>query len=231
MTTPPHLPEQDMLIQLHHQEGAGTYEAHVTIRAEDATTRDRFREWCRILGVKCVLIELPEGETRSQPMTASYHHGSLANVVAEVGTLTQRVRGAGFAVQRLKLEAVATNEGLPETDADVGNCPEGNYFEFHVKLLLPPDAATDRLKTLVATHEARLSGNAFKARPDGTSEQFVTQRVYRAGRNRAFAQLAALVDDLAAAGFEVIHQLKEYTIYDSAVNLDAGWLDPPTAEA
>ncbi len=106
-------PEQDIIERLKGFSCRGTFEAHVTTTAADAAARERFRALCGGLGVKCVLIELPEGAARSQPMTASYHHGDLAGVLAEAAALTGKVRAAGFEVIRLKLEAGALLPGAP----------------------------------------------------------------------------------------------------------------------
>jgi hypothetical protein len=218
------MPEHDMIEHLRGLNCRGTFEAHVTIAADDATTRERFRDLCAQLGAKCVLIELPEGVTRSQPMTATYHRGEVAAVAEEVAALSRTVRDAGFDVTRLKLEAVATNEGLPDTDEEAAAFPAENHFEFHVKALLGTDADLDVLRSLCARHDARLSSNALKMDTDGRRERFVTMRVYHAGRRSAFARFDALVNDLLAAGYTLGNRLREYTLYDSAVRLDAGWI-------
>ncbi len=108
------LPEQQMLDELGHTPGHGTFEAHVTITA--GIELERFRETCTALGVKCIWIELPRGATLSQPMTSSYHRGKLSEVICEVADLASVIRRAGFAVSRVKLEAVTTNEGVPASD-------------------------------------------------------------------------------------------------------------------
>ena len=128
------LPEQDMAGRLAGQTGSGTFEAHVTIEADDLTERERFRAACAELGVKCVLIELPAGATRSQPMTSTYHRGDLADVVGEVAGLAADLRQRGFAPTRVKLEAVITNAGVPADRRGGAAFPAGNYFEFHVKV-------------------------------------------------------------------------------------------------
>lgn len=217
-------PEHHMLEALRDVPITGTFEAHVTTTADSPDDRERFRDLCRELGVKCVLIELPEGETRSQPMTASYHHGPLSEVTAQVADLAREVRDAGFPVVRVKLEAIATNDGVPDTDADAGLHPPTNYFEFHVKLALPVGADLDRLRECCAKHDARLSRNALKTDRDGRTERFVTLRCYRVGRRRAFANFDSLVDDLTEAGFVIVNRQREYSIYDSAATLDAGWI-------
>jgi hypothetical protein len=72
-----------------------------------------------------------------------------------------------------------------------------------------------------------LSRNALKTEQDGRCERFVTLRRYGVGRRSAFAGLEALERDLAAAGFAVGARQREYTIFDSAESLDAGWIDRP----
>ena len=86
------------------------------------------------------------------------------------------------------------------------------------------------MNELCARHDARLSRNALKSHADGSLERFVTLRVHHAGRATAFARFDALVNDLTTAGYSPGNRLKEYTIYDSAASVDAGWLDPPAGE-
>jgi hypothetical protein len=221
------LPEEDMLARLARQTGSGTFEAHVTVEAADLAQREQFRSVCDDLGVKCVLIELPAGVTRSQPMTSTYHRGELVEVLGEVAGLTRTLRQRGFAATRVKVEAVITNAGVPQTDEEAKAFPAGNYFEFHVKVLLPADADLEALRTVCTRHGAHLSSNALKREEDGRSQRFVTQRVYGVGRMNAEAVFEALVGDLLAAGYELSNRLREYTIYDSNIAVDAGWIDAP----
>jgi hypothetical protein len=218
--------EQDMIDRLCHQAGRGTFEAHVTVEADDLGQRQRFQEACAEMGVKSVLIELPRGVTRSQPMTSTYHRGELQDVVAEVAGLARALRERGFLVTRLKLEAMATNEGVPATDEEARAFPAGNYFEFHVKLVLPADGDLEPARAVCARHGAHLSSNALKREGDA-AQRFVTLRVYGAGRDRAEARFAELVAELERLGHPLLNKLREYTIYDSNIAVDAGWIDPP----
>jgi hypothetical protein len=202
----------------------------LTTGAERPEQRQRFRELCQRLGVKCVLIELSAGHSPSQPMTACYHHGAIGAVLDEVASQCRALREAGFPLVRLKLEAVASAQGVPEGDDEAARLPRANYFEMHVKLSLPASMNLDPLRVLCERHGARLSRNAFKSEADGRSERFVTLRVYRAGRRTALDRLEALERDLIGAGFSVVHRQREYTIFDSAEILDAGWLDRPAPE-
>jgi len=200
----------------------------MTVDAALPEQRDAFRRLCEEIGVKCVLIELAAGRSPSQPMTAKYHRGDLAKVLAEVQEHYESLIAAGFGVVRVKLEAVANNKGVPLSDEDAGaKAFEGAYFEFHAKLRLERDLALDSLRALCAEHGAHLSHNDRKADSDaGTRDRFVTLRVRRCGRDRAYATFEALLTALKDNGYAIIGTKRELTLYDSHARLDAGWLEP-----
>jgi hypothetical protein len=181
----------------------GGFEAHLTV---DTDRPSEFAALCAELGVDHVAIELPEGVHRGQPMTASHHCGELAAVVAEVEALHARIARAGFAIVRTKLEAAANNEGVPLADG---------YFEFHVKV-----TGGDELDQIARAHGGRLSRNGR------SGSRFITMRVYRADLATAEAQLEGLIAALDAATVTRGSIAREYTIYDSRISLDAGWLEP-----
>lgn len=216
-----------MIDRLRGQAGRGTFEAHVTVDAADLAERERFQTACDEMGVKSVLIELPRGQTRSQPMTSTYHRGELAEVVEQVAGLSRSLRQRGFRVTRLKLEAVTTNEGVPASDEEARAFPAGNYFEFHVKLTLPAASDLEELRAVCTRHKAHLSSNARK-RDGDAAQRFVTMRLYGVGRDTAEAKFDELYLELVGMGYPLSNQLKEYAIYDSNVEVDAGWIDPPT---
>jgi hypothetical protein len=222
-----HAPYLDLADHLRRRGSGGAFEAHVTVTlpaADDAAMR--FRAACDRLGVKCVMIELPEGEHAAQPMTASVHRGSLREVQDEVHGIARELVGDGFEVTRTKIEAVGRNADIPETDEQAQRSPAG-YFEYHVKLVVPAEGAAEalaRVTGVCAPHGARLSRNANKRRPDGAEERFVTMRVPRMGRTRAEERFTALLAALEALGVPLRARIREYTVYDSNVALDRGWL-------
>jgi inosine/xanthosine triphosphate pyrophosphatase family protein len=211
-----HAPYLDLADRLRGRRYGGAFEAHVTVRP-----RDGFRDACDRLGVKCVMIELPEGETRAQPMTASVHRGELPEVQREVHAIARALVADGFDVVRTKIEALPHNADIPASDDDAARAP-ANYFEYHLKLVVPAGADLAAIAEICAPHGARLSRNAHKRRDDGSEERFVTLRV-RAGKQTSDARFAALEGDVERAA-RVVKRITEYTVYDSDLGVDRGWL-------
>jgi len=203
----------------------GTFEAHITICAESPAILQRFQQICQQLNVKCILIELPNGVMRSQPMTASHHRGNLAQVCTEVHSLAQQIWQAGFQVNRVKIEAMVYNQDIPVTDREVALHPVTNYFEFHIKALLAKDTDLEALRQHCAAQGAHLSANAFKLNTNGQHQRFITLRLYKLGRNSAQGRFQALLTSLRGQRIVLMQPQQEYTVFDSNLELDAGWLE------
>jgi uncharacterized protein (TIGR02996 family) len=200
---------------------AGHFEVHVTARPDGPAGADRFAEWCRARGLKCVRIVLDRGSTTDQPMaTWRRANTTLPAVLAEANQHASDAVRDGFAVVRVKIETDPANADVPATDADA--IPE-LYFEHHVKLRRPPHATRAGLLAVCERHAAHLSRNAFREVGD-TEERFVTQRAYGVGRTTAAERVAALLMHLHDTGETVVESEFEYCVYDSNPSLDAGWL-------
>ncbi|HEY2367573.1 MAG TPA: hypothetical protein VGH87_14355, partial [Polyangiaceae bacterium] len=107
----------------------------------------------------------------------------------------------------------------PETDEAAAIAPTTNYFEYHVKLVPPADADLTVLASRLAPLGAHLSRNAR----NDSGERFVTLRV-RAGRLTAEKRFAELLTLLAELRLDVRSRIREYTVVDSNLELDKGWL-------
>jgi inosine/xanthosine triphosphate pyrophosphatase family protein len=210
---------------LRGQRFTGTFEAHVTVRLQGAEAMDTFRAACTDLGVKNITIELPQGETPTQPMTASFHRGELRDVQGEVLAISRELVRRGLEVTRTKIEAHGPAHDVPETDEAAARAPTTSYFEFHIKLALPENADLGALTAVCQQYQAHLSRNAHKgADSAGMVERFVTLRVHRAGRPNAEAKFAALCEAVSETGFTIRNRIREYTVFDTNVSLDKGWL-------
>jgi hypothetical protein len=238
----------------------GTFEAHITVIADNVALMREFSLLCQNLNVKCVFIELTEGVTRSQPMTASYHQGTFKDVLQQINQIARKIVNADFQITRIKIEAMVSNRDIPISDIEAQKLPQNNYFEFHVKAILSADENLEMLRQYCLQHDAHLSANAFTPIPlkdylsfftsflcalcvsavfysvifyregskqlvDGKQQRFITMRVYGVGYKSAQTRFDNLIALLKAKGFKLSQQQREYTVYDSNLNLDAGWID------
>ncbi|MGB3760729.1 MAG: hypothetical protein WBA07_30885 [Rivularia sp. (in: cyanobacteria)] len=202
----------------------GKFEAHITINASNLAIKEKFCLLCQNLNVKCVFIELAGGVTRSQPMTASYHHGALKDVLQQINQIVQNIVNADIEITRIKIEAMVSNQNIPISDIEAQQLPKSNYFEFHVKAILSASENLELLRKYCLQHDAHLSANAFKI-VDGKQQQFITMRVYGMGYKSAQTRFDNLLKLLRSKGFKLSQQQREYAVYDSNLNLDAGWIN------
>ncbi|WP_405011822.1 hypothetical protein [Kitasatospora sp. NBC_01539] len=197
---------------------AGDFEIHLTVAPHHGPG---LTAWAAGRGLKVVDIELARGAAPVQPMLTLAVRGPFA----EAAALAARTAGAagrdGFAVLRTKIEAAPWADGVPATDAAARALGPAYYFEHHVKLLLggPPDA---RLAAAAERHDAHLSRNARRTRPDGRQEHFVTQRCRMVGSTTARQRLDGLLDELS--GHHIVSVEREFAVLDTDEALDSGWI-------
>ncbi len=213
-------PYLELGAHLRGEKSPGVFETHVTV-GEDADDR-LFARACREIGVKCISIDLPEGETMRQPMTGSFHRGSLLDAQREAIAIGQELARRGFDVVRTKIEQHGRLDDAPETDEEAKRAPLTSYFEFHAKLVLAAESDEATVRAALAKVDGHLSTNA--AQP-GSLERFVTVRAFGLGRASAEARFEALLSTISALGLPIRNRVREYTVFDSNPSIDRGWLD------
>jgi hypothetical protein len=207
--------------------GTAEYETHVTVDLANATQMPRLRNWADAEGLKCTHIVLDCGRSPSQPMLTWHGRGSLGEQQAAAEATCCALAAAGFAVSRVKIEAAPWNPEVPISAAEASDQRPGRYFEHHVKLHLGRAEDRQLLVRTAIRHRAHLSRNALKLTLEDGEERFVTQRCTMVGRAEARQQLNLLVDDLRALGHRILDIEEEFVVYDSNLDLDAGWMLSP----
>lgn len=190
-----------------------------------------------------------DGETRRMKgllLNLDYEHRGFIGVLQSSryvqGTLEEAHIGAfedaliledkGFEVVRKKIEAVATNEGVPRTMTDAASAASGRYFEFHllvdgkngpisnddvVSLRSIAKGLSSRLKRPVP-----LSYNALKP-----AQRFLNLRAQDVGLDDAMVHVRELEQQVARTGvLGVVKVISEYICADDNRALDNGWLEP-----
>ncbi len=202
------------------------FELHITVNQN--VDLGAFKSFCYQAGIKGMVIDLG-ANVPVQPMTCSRIAGSFSQAMLEANQLRDVLTEAGFEVTRVKLEAAPWNLDVPTTDEQAKRNPGGNYFEHHTKLKLPKTANFRLLEMICETNNAHLSHNAFKVFADGTSERLVTQRHYALGFASASLRFNAFLEVLKSFDFKVEKTVSEYCVFDSNLELDAGWGSPHPA--
>ena len=208
---------------LRGEKSAGVFETHVTVGGD--ADADAFTRACRAIGVKCILIDLPEGETIRQPMTGSFHRGSLLDAQREAIAIGQELVRRGFDVVRTKIEQHGRLEDAPESDAEAARAPRTSYFEFHAKVVLTVESDEPAVRAVLTNAGGHLSANAANAGGPASLERFVTLRAFGLGRANAEARFDAVLDAIRSLGLPIRNRVREYTVFDSNPAIDRGWID------
>ena len=118
-----------------------------------------------------------------------------------------------------------SNKGIPLTEEEAQLLSPENYFEFHIKLRLPPGFDYELLKSLAQEHDAHISRNPMQTMTGGWQKRFVNLRMYSVGKETAVRRLNRCIESLQSNGFAIDRVIREYAVYDSNVALDKGWID------
>ena|SRR3990167_8586889 len=191
----------------------GIFEIHITVT--QPCNEQKFIETCKLLQVKPVLIELPYGESPKQLMTSSWTKGNETTAIQTANELANKLRTEGYSVSRVKVEACASNEGVPLHPLYGSK----RYFEFHLKINIEDEAV---LNDSIAPYHGHLSASSLKSQPN---IKFVTLRMYDKGKIEALQILQKLVEEISTTRNTILATHREYAVYDSNINLDAGWVE------
>lgn len=194
------------------------FEIHITTTALDEPQLTGFVDFCSSIEAKPILIELPEGQQRQQPMISKVVELEDPQAIHPVlAALVAAFKAGGYPVERVKVEVPVAHK-----KAGTAAFPDfrGGYFEWHGKIEHPePETLTGQASYM----GCRLSRNALKSSP-GT--RLITHRGF--GTRPSFeAKIEQVKSWLDKAAIPLIKEEAEYCVYDSNKSLDKKWLDIP----
>jgi hypothetical protein len=163
--------------------------------------------------------------------TSRYVEGDVASAREAAARDAEILRAAGFDVIREKVEALATDPGVPRDAADAARSPADRYFEFHLLIdgktgpLSEADMiALREISTQLATKFERpvpLSYNALKP-----AQRFLNVRAHGVGIDQAMQPVDELARAIAERDLIVKKTIAEYICFDTNRAVDNGWLEP-----
>lgn len=225
-------------MSLEPQAVTGTFEIHVFVLPLDPPedVAARFSSVCRGSGetprMKGLLLQLDyvgKGFV-GVLQTSRYVRGTIEDAQRGADEDAALLRDAGFEVVRRKVEAVATNDGVPRTEDDAKRAP-GRYFEFHMLIDSPSGPISNEqvasLRTIAGAMQEQLgrpvplSYNALKP-----GQRFLNLR-WAGGLDGAMKFVDELHEAVTATGvLRPTKVISEYICFDDNRAIDSGWLDP-----
>jgi hypothetical protein len=212
----------------------GTFEAHITFDCTYNTQNyiESLKKTCENTKYKIIFINLNtvrKNDKLQQLMTSSYHCGEYPSIVKQIEEEAYK-HFKDFNIVRIKIESLASNEGVPEKDIEKRLFwdDETTYFEFHYKILVN-GCNENKLKELKDvcqrsyTHHLHLSHNAFQKIDEKDFLYMVTMRLFDVGRNNAFTINDQIVKYLTDKKFPPLKVVREFVVHDSHIELDQEW--------
>jgi hypothetical protein len=165
-----------------------------------------------------------------QLMTSSYHCGEYPSIVKQIEDEAYE-HFKDFNIIRIKIESLASNVGVPQTDIEKRLFWDetSNYFEFHYKVLVKNGGHDKNLKELEDLcrrkygYHLHLSHNAFQQLDEKDFHYMITMRVFDFGRGNAFIRNDEIVEYLTGNKFPPLKVVREFVVHDSHIELDQGW--------
>lgn len=195
------------------------FEFHLTIEQTSSTRLLEFQQLCQQYGGKAILIELATGVHTQQPMFSWLHSApSFNEFQLHINHLCNIFAQANFPIIRQKVE-IPAHDVTRFFQTHPQHIHQG-YYEWHGKI----HYATEQFETLkqfAQRYHAHLSKNQLYAQKN---YRFLTIREYQ--QPILFYQnVEHLISALAYyPNLTCIKSQYEYCIYDTAIQLDKGWL-------
>jgi hypothetical protein len=211
---------------------SGLFECHIFCAPlnPNEASKEHFVVSCEAAGIKALCLGLDyEGQGVINVLQSTKYY-ECSNTPEPVARMLQdaEMLSQSLEVIRLKLEAMAWNDGVPVTDADAKALPEGHYFEFHLKLDAPVSPENDeRLKKLAAelTQELGIKIPFSCNNMGNKTQRFLNVRTYHMGSQSAENVVEKVAEALSLRGFRVAKVIKEFIVFDTNKELDRGWLE------
>lgn len=200
----------------------GTFEVHIITTADKQTELFAF-----ITDLNNTNITRPRptcavakyGDYPVQPMLTFWCHGTLDKVNNIADEIIIDMINQNIPIIRTKIEAMAHNKGVPDV------CTGEHYFEFHFKVAITSTKDWNDIVHLITPFGAHLFYNPYNK----TMTPVVTIRRYTSltDLEKVYQEVKHLLEDKQ---FTLTPTEKEYSVYDSDVNLDKNWLFEDTPQ-
>lgn len=187
------------------------YENHITISVPQSI--EKLQLFCFENELKCLIIDLQNGEHTCQPMTSSYYSGSKEGALKKATEIAGNLEKAGFIVVRMKIEQDLN-------DSNIYRLLNNNYYETHCKIKINSQSELNRLIEIGPQINCKISKNSQKI---NSLDRFLTQRIYEGNSFDAKNEFAFTREKILDKDFVISKYIEELVCFDSKFTLDKGW--------
>ena len=193
-------------------EATNYFESHITLVPVNGI--EGFQKDCKELGVKGIIIQLPEG-LPDEVMTSYKIKSNDIEFDKIVKKQVEYFKNKGYKIIRVKYEA---DMDYPKIDP---SNPK-NYFESHIQVILKKDQL-NALHELAKSLGLHMSSNAFKTKGEDQI-RMVTHREYGCTKDDFVNKIKQLRETISKQ-FKLDKDIEcEYCYYDSRIEQDEAWL-------
>ena len=194
----------------------GIFEVHLITTYEHQTKLFAFitdLDDKRLIRPRPTCAQALYGDHPVQPMLTTWINGTIDDIKSMVELLRLDMIDKGIPIIRTKIEAMAHNEGVPN------ECIDDHYFEFHFKVPISNTAQWNDIVRLIIPFGGHLFYNPYSK----TLNPIVTLRRYTSlpDLEEVYLNVKTILEK---HNFVLTSLEKEYSVYDSNVNLDKNWL-------
>jgi hypothetical protein len=209
-----------------------TFEAHLFVGPINPSIelQQEFVTFCRSLGLRALNLGLnfESAGVNTVLQTTKYYKvpsplQALEQMVIDAEKLSDK-----FEVVRIKLESLATNDGIPHSDEEALSIPGDTYFEYHIKLkdMEINETNDKKLKELSAKLTEELNIKVpFSCNNLPDYQRFLNARTYKLGFQNSYALIDTIANAIHKNGFTIDRIVSEFIAYDTNKALDQGWLE------
>jgi hypothetical protein len=209
-----------------------TFESHIFVGPINPSkeVQKQFTTIARSLGLRALNLALnfEDAGLNTVLQTTKYYKVESPLQALERMTEDAEKLAEHFEVLRIKLESLAINEGIPQTDEEALKIPGDTYFEYHLKLkdVELTEENDQALKTLSARLTKELNIRVpFSCNNLPHFQRFLNARTYKLGFKNSYALIEKIADAIKQQGFAVDRIVSEFIPYDTNKLLDKGWLE------
>lgn len=215
----------------------GLFEIHITVLNTDIMRLLKYVNNNPEKNLKIVYAISSNGDHPHQLMISKWKSGSALESINSALEISDSMDNFGLSIVRTKVESMASNRGVPQTNEEYENYEkhiinEVNipYFEYHAKINLNGKTIDDLENTVNYIKSLNISNFRIGVSINAMGSKrlpLLTMRMYYCGFDEAEEIKNMVLDDhIKKSGYTIDGCIqREFSVYDNNKTIDKNWLE------